>query len=119
MTTDQAVQATDWQMSTLSEIIQQCKAALAAYYGARFRGLILYGSVARGESDPTSDIDLLILLDQPFDYVSELRQIIDILYPVQLDSPWLISAKPVPVGDFERGAIQLYRNITHSTHIRM
>ncbi|ACL26262.1 hypothetical protein [Chloroflexus aggregans] len=41
--------------------------------------------------------------------MSELRQIIDVLYPVQLDSPWLISAKPVPVGDFEWGALQLYR----------
>ncbi|WP_083768937.1 nucleotidyltransferase family protein [Chloroflexus aggregans] len=41
-------------------MIQQCKAALAAYYGARFRGLILYGSMARGQAYPTSDIDLLI-----------------------------------------------------------
>ncbi len=65
--------------------------------------------MARGQAYPTSDIDLLILLDQLFDYLSELRQIIDVLYPIQLDSPWLISAKPVPVGDFERGALQLYR----------
>ena len=57
-----------------------------------------------------SDIDLLILLNKPFDYVDELRQIIDLLYPVQLESDLLISAKPTPVDEFEEGRFQLYRN---------
>jgi predicted nucleotidyltransferase len=31
-----------------------------------FQGLILYGSMARGEADNFSDIDLLVLLKKPF-----------------------------------------------------
>ncbi len=94
----------------IAEIIQKCKATLEEHYGSRFRGLILYGSMARDQASPGSDIDLLVLMSQPFDYFDELRQIIELLYPFQLESDWLISAKPAPVDEFERGRIQLYRN---------
>jgi predicted nucleotidyltransferase len=97
-------------MMIVTEIVQRCKVILESNYQSQFKGLILYGSVARNQAGPVSDIDLLVLLGQPLDYFRELRTIIDLLYPVQLESEQLISAKPVPVDDFERGAIQLYRN---------
>jgi len=98
------------QMAAISEVVRKCKAALESHYGSQFKGLILYGSVARNQADSMSDIDLLVLLSKPFDYFSELRQVIDVLYPIQLESEQLISAKPVPPDEFERGSIQLYRN---------
>jgi predicted nucleotidyltransferase len=76
----------------IAEIIQKCKTILEGYYGAQFKGLILYGSVARDQASPASDIDLLILLSQPFSYFDELRQIVELLYPIQLESDQLISA---------------------------
>ena len=97
-------------MATASEVVRKCKAALESHYGSQFKGLILYGSVARNEAESMSDIDLLVLLSKPFDYFLELRQVIDVLYPIQLESEQLISAKPVPPDEFERGSIQLYRN---------
>jgi predicted nucleotidyltransferase len=69
----------------------------------------VYGSVARQQADAESDIDLLVLLAQPFNYFEETRQIIDLLYPIQLESEHLISAKPVFLPDYERGRFQLYR----------
>jgi predicted nucleotidyltransferase len=95
---------------TISETLQKCKTVLESRYKSQFKGLILYGSMARQQADPASDIDLLVLLSQPFDYFRELRTIIDLLYPIQLESDQLISAKPAPCDDFERGKIQLYRN---------
>jgi len=94
----------------ITDVVQKCRNVLESYYGSRFRGLVLYGSLARDQAIPASDIDLLVLLSKPFDYFEELRQIIDMLYPVQLDSDHLISAKPAPVDEFERGSIALYRN---------
>ena len=91
-------------------IIKKCKETLTKYYGKRLKSVILYGSTARGQASPTSDIDLLILLTPPMDFFAELRQLVDILYPVQLESETLISAKPVSVKDFELGSISLYRN---------
>jgi predicted nucleotidyltransferase len=94
----------------IAEIIRKCKVVIEGYYGPRLKGLILYGSVARDEASPGSDIDLLVLLDQPFDYFDEVRRIIELLYPIQLQSEQLISAKPAPLDEFEQGRIQLYRN---------
>lgn len=96
-------------MST-NETIQKCKIILENHYGAQFQGLILYGSEARRQAASGSDIDLLVLLEKPFSFFDELRQIVDLLYPVQLESDRLISAKPVPLTEFENGRIQLYRN---------
>ncbi len=93
-----------------SLIVKKCKATLIKYYGDRLKSVILYGSAARGQANPSSDIDLLVLLTPPLDYFAELRQLVDILYPVQLESEKLISAKPVSVKDFELGSISLYRN---------
>jgi len=92
------------------DVIKKCKAALQKHYGSMFKGLILYGSLARNQSDAASDIDLIVLLNSRFDYFEELRNIVDLLYPIQLESDRLISAKPAPVDEFERGSIQLYRN---------
>ena len=74
------------------------------------RSLALFGSCARGESRADSDIDLLVLLCQPFNYFQELRTIVDLLYPLQMESERLISAKPALVDEFEEGELQLYRN---------
>lgn len=94
---------------TVAETLKKCKAVLENNYGSQFKGLILYGSVARNQATPASDIDLLVLLGQPFDYFSELRRIVELLYPTQLESDRLISAKPAPLDEFEHGNIQLYR----------
>jgi len=95
---------------TTHEIAQKCKNILESHYGPRLKGLILYGSTARDQASSDSDIDLLVLLSKPFDYFDELRRIIDLLYPIQLDSEQLISAKPAVMNEFEQGYIQLYRN---------
>jgi len=91
-------------------IITKCKKTLAKYYGKRLKGIILYGSMARKQATSASDIDLLVLLTPPLDYFTELRQLVDVLYPIQLESKRLISAKPASIKDFELGSISLYRN---------
>jgi predicted nucleotidyltransferase len=95
----------------ISRTVQKCKITLTAYYGRRLKGVILYGSVARGQASPLSDIDLLVLLAPPLDYAAELRRIVDLLYPIQLESEHLISAKPALVSDYELGSISLYHNV--------
>ena len=94
---------------TIDEIIHRSKTVLQNYYGHRLQAVVVYGSVARDEACSESDIDLLVLLRQPFNYFEETQRIIDLLYPIQLESEHLISAKPALVQDYERGRLQLYR----------
>jgi predicted nucleotidyltransferase len=94
----------------MNQIAEKCKNILKNHYQSQFQGLILYGSMARNTADISSDIDMLVLLNKPFDYFQELRKITDLLYPLQLESEQLISAKPAGIDEFESGRIQLYRN---------
>ncbi len=93
----------------MDPIIQKCKKVLEEYYGDRFAGLILYGSQARGQAEAGSDIDLLVLLQGPFDYFQEIWHLAELLYPLQLESDRLISVKPAAVQDFQAGILQFYR----------
>ena len=97
--------------TAMNNVVEQCKKHLVEYYGDRFKSLIVYGSVARNEATAASDIDLLVLLHLPFDYFQELKAIVALLYPIQLESDYLISARPAGVEEFEQGTLQLYRNI--------
>lgn len=94
----------------ITEVVRKCRTALESHYGSQLKGVVLYGSMARDQASIASDIDLLVLLSEPFDYFQELRRIIDLLYPIQLDTDRLISAKPAPFDEFEDGSIGLYRN---------
>ena len=91
-------------------IVKKCKKILNHHYGDRFQGLVLYGSMTKKKNDRFSDIDLLVLLKKPFNHFQELRTIIHLLYPIQLISKRLISAKPVALDEYQKGIIQLYRN---------
>jgi uncharacterized protein len=94
----------------MDPIIQKCKKILEKYYGDRFAGLILYGSQGRGEAEAASDIDLLVLLQGPFDYFQEIWNLAGLLYPLQLESDRLISVKPAAKQDFQDGVLQFYRH---------
>ncbi|MBM4295178.1 MAG: nucleotidyltransferase domain-containing protein [Deltaproteobacteria bacterium] len=93
----------------MDPIIQKCKEILEKHYGDRFAGLILYGSQARGQAEAGSDIDLLVLLQGPFDYFQEIWSLAELLYPLQLEADRLISVKPAAVQDFKSGILQFYR----------
>ncbi len=94
----------------MDPIISKCKEILERHYGDRFAGLILYGSQASGQAEAGSDIDLLVLLQGPFDYFQEIWSLSELLYPLLLESERLISVKPASVQDFQDGTLQFYRH---------
>ncbi|MBN1315988.1 MAG: nucleotidyltransferase domain-containing protein [Anaerolineales bacterium] len=93
------------RVATTNSMIKQVKTVLLNYYGKKLAGLVLYGSMARKQAGEESDIDLLVLLIPPIDYFTELRRIVDLLYPFQLESEQLISAKPAELDEYKRGMI--------------
>jgi predicted nucleotidyltransferase len=58
----------------IQSLLQEFRRGLAAIYGRRLRGIYLYGSFARGEDDPESDLDLLIVLDHFDRYGAEVER---------------------------------------------
>ena len=93
---------------TQHELLQRIKERLLELYGKRFRGLVLYGSVARGEDGDDSDIDLLCLLDGPVNTIEEIHPIIKTTYPIQLEyADRVFDITAVDIADFEEGAYPL------------
>ena len=48
---------------TMLDLIEQYVEAVKKIYGSHVRQIILYGSYARGDFRPDSDVDIMILLD--------------------------------------------------------
>ena len=94
-----------------SELLSRAKAALQRAFGPRLRGLILYGSEARGTADADSDIDLLVLLEGPVDHWEDAGRCIHALYPLVLELERPIHAKPVDVRQYRSQKWPLYRRV--------
>jgi DNA polymerase sigma len=74
-----------------SQIIERIRKALSQV--APDSQAILYGSEARGDARPDSDIDLLILVDGDSLTIKEEERIIAPLYDIEIDTGILISAR--------------------------
>jgi predicted nucleotidyltransferase len=95
---------------TPTELLAEMKRRLAAVHGERLRGVVLYGSEARGDAGPDSDIDVLVLLDDPIDLGGDLERNLDALYPFSLELGRRISALPVSAVGYATVDCPLYRN---------
>jgi predicted nucleotidyltransferase len=68
-----------------------CRTILQTLYGKRLKGVVLYGSCARGTPDTKSDIDLMVPLEGSVHAAEGIRRIWECLYPLQLESDRLLS----------------------------
>ena len=91
------------------EILDAIKARLRDTYGTRLRGVVLFGSQARGDATPQSDIDVLVLLDGPVDPGRDLDTNLRALYPLALQWSRRVSAKPIAADEYENLDCPLYR----------
>lgn len=95
----------------LTTITTELSEALRKRLGVRFRGLWLYGSQARGDAGPESDIDLLLVLADPQRPALEIDRIVDILADFNLRYGVLLSVLPVSEPWLQQGSGPFWRQV--------
>jgi len=79
---------------TEKKAVQELVNKLKEVYGNNLSRLILYGSKARGDSEPGADIDILVVLKKMGSRYNEIEKIVEISSPICLKYNVLISALP-------------------------
>ena len=79
--------------------VLEAKARLEALYGDRLVRVVLYGSHARGDARPDSDVDLLVVLHEPYDAYPEGKRISALR--LQLSTRYGVDVSMQPYGDAE------------------
>jgi uncharacterized protein len=95
----------------LTTILTELSEVLRKRLGVRFRGLWLYGSQARGDAGPESDIDLLLVLADPQRPALEIDRIVDILADFNLRYGVLLSVLPVAEPWLQEGGGPFWRQV--------
>lgn len=92
-------------------IIKELRHRLEALYGPRLVRMVLYGSQARGDAEPGSDIDVLVVLQGPVSPGEEIARTSDIIAALSLAHGVVLSRAFVSSDRFEREQSPLLMNI--------
>jgi len=93
------------------EIASKVRTELQKLYGQRLRGVYLYGSAARDQLTPDSDIDIAIVLDKLTSRYAELKRTSKIGSDFSLETSTLVAFLFVDETDFRNGRFSIHRTI--------
>jgi predicted nucleotidyltransferase len=91
--------------------LAEAKARLAALYGERLERVVLYGSHARGDARPDSDVDLLVVLRGEVEPYTEIKRTGLLALDLLLDYGADVSIQPYGVEDAADTRRSFTRNV--------
>jgi uncharacterized protein len=92
----------------LQKILAELRERLTDLYGDRLDRLILYGSQARGDAEPDSDIDVLVVLKGEVQASKELDEISYITADLTVKYGQLVSTVVASAAEYESRTIPLH-----------
>ena len=98
----------------LQQLLSRLLPQIQSIFHNKLRRVILYGSYARGDEDPESDLDVLVLVDET---PEELRQYEETLLKIRVDLSLefdlVLSVRPKSCGEYEKYVqfVPFYKNV--------
>jgi predicted nucleotidyltransferase len=98
------------KLEKIKPILEDVKKTLKKIYGKQLKGIILFGSYARGDSTEGSDIDIIVLLDGIEDPVTEKEKFFDAIWQLDLKYDTVISVLPFDENQFKTRRLPVILN---------
>ena len=95
----------------LQNLLAELRNRFEALYGPRLVRLVLFGSQARGDAEAGSDIDVLVVLEEPVKPGEEIRRTLDAVVEMSLENNTVFSCVFVSRERFENERSPLLINV--------
>lgn len=94
----------------IQSLLWDLRGRLEAFYGDRLDQVVLYGSYARGEETPDSDVDVMVVLEGEVDPWEEIQRMSEPALEVEIEYEEMVTLYPVSREDFERQSLSVLAN---------
>ena len=94
----------------IKTILDEVKKRLEIIYGDNLKAIILYGSYARGDFTDGSDIDLIILLEDMKEPMTEREKYFNEIWELDLKYDTVISIIPLKEEDYRTRKLPIILN---------
>lgn len=95
----------------LLRVLEELNKGLFTIYGERLHQVLVYGSQARGEASPESDVDILIILDDPVNPLLEISNTERLIADLSLRNDTVLSCLFISLSEFNNQADLFLRNV--------
>ena len=95
----------------IEALLDDFKQRLEALYGERLIEVVLFGSVARGEDTPESDVDVLVVLRGPVNHYAESELLSKIMVDLMAEYGEFVTPVVLSAKEFQTQEWPLLRNV--------
>lgn len=95
----------------IKSLLEKLKSGLKQMYGEQFKEAYLFGSYARGDNDPDSDVDVLIILSDFEKYGAELNRTSEMIGNLSLEYGTTVSVIFARQREWQMDKLPLLLNI--------
>ncbi|RPJ52351.1 MAG: nucleotidyltransferase domain-containing protein [Chloroflexi bacterium] len=95
----------------VADVLQQLRAELTLVLNEQIEGLYLYGSQARGDARPDSDLDVLVVIRDDFQYFEMMERTGEIAARLSLQYDTVISLAFTSVEKYNSQKIPFLLNV--------